>query len=97
VVVVGFRGLSGTEALLGRASDVVVHHAARPVMVVPCPLLSAEYAALIDKAVLVGWDGSTGAQAGSLRRDNSSGTARCWRFRLTPTRSRCRPTWQLTP
>jgi nucleotide-binding universal stress UspA family protein len=63
VVVVGSRGLSGTEALLGSVSDVVVHHATRPVMVVPYPLLSAEYAALTDKAVLVGWDGSTGAQA----------------------------------
>jgi Universal stress protein family len=57
------RGLSGAEAVLGSVSDVVVHHATRPVMVVPYPLLSAEYAALADKPIMVGWDGSTGGQA----------------------------------
>jgi nucleotide-binding universal stress UspA family protein len=63
VVVVGSRGLSGTEAVLGSVSDVIVHHATRPVMVVPYPLLSAEYAALADKPIMVGWDGSTGGQS----------------------------------
>lgn len=63
VVIVGSRGLSGTEAVLGGVSDIVVHHATRPVIVVPYPLLSAGSAALADKPVLVGWDGSTGARA----------------------------------
>jgi nucleotide-binding universal stress UspA family protein len=62
VVVVGSRGLSGTEALLGSVSDVAVHHATRPVLVVPYPMLSAGYAALAEKPILVAWDGSPGAQ-----------------------------------
>jgi nucleotide-binding universal stress UspA family protein len=62
VILVGSRGLSGTEAVLGSVSDIVVHHATRPVVVVPYPLLSAGHAALTDNPVLVGWDGSAGAQ-----------------------------------
>ena len=34
----------------------------KPVLVVPHPLLSTEYAALADGPVVLGWDGSSGAQ-----------------------------------
>jgi nucleotide-binding universal stress UspA family protein len=61
LVVVGSRGLGGTAALLGSVSDLVVRHSPRPVLVVPHPLLSHERAAAIDGPVLVGWDGSQGA------------------------------------
>jgi nucleotide-binding universal stress UspA family protein len=63
LVLVGARGLSGTSAALGSVSDVVVRHTPRPVLVVPRPLLTAEYAALRTGPVLVGFDASTGAQA----------------------------------
>jgi len=63
VVVVAARGLGGTDAVLGSVSDMVVHYCSRPVIVVPHPLLSAEYDALGDGPVVVGWDGSTGAQS----------------------------------
>ena len=62
LVLVGSRGLSGTQAVLGSVSDMVVHYAARPVLVVPHPLLAGEYAALFDGPVVVGWDGSAGAE-----------------------------------
>lgn len=62
LVLVGSRGLGGTEAALGSVSDLVVHDCGRPVVVVPHPLLSAEYAALSAGPVVVGWDGSTGAE-----------------------------------
>jgi nucleotide-binding universal stress UspA family protein len=62
VVLVGSRGLGGTQAVLGSVSDMVVHYSARPVVVVPYPTLSAEYAALADGPVVVGWDGSAGAE-----------------------------------
>ena len=62
LVLVGSRGLGGTDAILGSVSDLVVHHAASPVLVVPHPLLAAEYDALPDGPVLVGWDGSAGAE-----------------------------------
>jgi nucleotide-binding universal stress UspA family protein len=62
VVLVGARGLGRTEAVLGSVSDLVVHYSVRPVLVVPHPLLTAEYEALADGPVLVGWDGSEGAQ-----------------------------------
>ncbi|GAA0223080.1 universal stress protein [Cryptosporangium japonicum] len=61
LVVVGSRGLGGTRAFLGSVSDMVVHYSPRPVLVIPQPLLSAEYDALPDGAVVVGWDGSPGA------------------------------------
>ncbi|EXG82476.1 universal stress protein [Cryptosporangium arvum] len=61
LVVVGSRGLGGTRAFLGSVSDVVVHYAPGPALVIPQPLLSAEYDALTDGPVVVGWDGSTGA------------------------------------
>lgn len=63
VVVVGSRGLGGTQAVLGSVSDSVVHYCDRPVVVVPHPMLGSEYDALPDGPVLVGWDGSAGADA----------------------------------
>jgi nucleotide-binding universal stress UspA family protein len=60
-VVVGSRGLSGTAAALGSVSDLVVHHCPVPVLVVP-PLLSGERAAAATGPVLVGQDGSEGAE-----------------------------------
>jgi nucleotide-binding universal stress UspA family protein len=63
VVVVGSRGLGGAQAILGSVSDMVVHYTPRPVLVVPHPLLTAEHAALAEGPVVVGFDGSAGAQA----------------------------------
>jgi nucleotide-binding universal stress UspA family protein len=63
LIIVGSRGLGGTEALLGSVSDMTVHYGSRPVLVIPNPLLSAEYGALGTGPVVVGWDGSEGAQA----------------------------------
>jgi nucleotide-binding universal stress UspA family protein len=61
-VLVGSRGLGGTQAVLGSVSDMVVHYCPRPVVVVPHPMLAAEYEALPAGPVLVGWDGSAGAE-----------------------------------
>lgn len=61
VVVVAARGLGGTDAVLGSVSDMVVHYCSRPVLVVPHPLLSAEFDAVAEGPVVVGWDGSDGA------------------------------------
>lgn len=63
LVVIGSRGLGGSRAVLGSVSDTLVHYTARPVLVIPHPLLAAEFAALADGPVLIGWDGSDGAQA----------------------------------
>jgi nucleotide-binding universal stress UspA family protein len=63
VVVLGSRGLGGTDAILGSVSDTVVHYSSRPVLVMPHPLLSAEFESLAAGPVLVGWDGSPGAHA----------------------------------
>jgi nucleotide-binding universal stress UspA family protein len=63
VVLVGSRGLGGTRALLGSVSDVIVHYCSRPMVVVPHPMLSGEHAALSDGPLIVGWDGSAGAQS----------------------------------
>ncbi|MFJ5599942.1 universal stress protein [Micromonospora parva] len=63
LMLVGSRGLGGAKAVVGSVSDTVVHYAARPVLVVAHPLLMAERADVIDGPVIVGWDGSTGAQA----------------------------------
>lgn len=63
LVLIGSRGLGGSQAVLGSVSDMVVHYTARPVLVIPHPLLAPEYAALADGPVLVCWDGSDGAQA----------------------------------
>lgn len=63
VVLVGSRGLGGTKALLGSVSDMVVHYCSRPTIVVPSPMLMDEYSALTDGPVVIGWDGSAGAEA----------------------------------
>jgi nucleotide-binding universal stress UspA family protein len=76
LVLVGSRGLGGARAVLGSVSDMAVHYTPRPVLVVPHPLLTAEYAALTAGPVLVGYDGSAGAQ-----------TALATAARLFPTRS----------
>lgn len=76
LVVVGSRGLGGAKAVLGSVSDMVVHYSARPTLVVPYPLLLAERAAAIDGPVILGWDGSAGAQ-----------TALTTAARLFPTRT----------
>jgi nucleotide-binding universal stress UspA family protein len=62
LVLVCSRGLGGTHAVLGSVSDMVVHYTALPVVVIPHPLLTAEYAMLAHGPVVVGWDGSSGAQ-----------------------------------
>ncbi|HEX9831678.1 MAG TPA: universal stress protein [Mycobacterium sp.] len=62
LVLVGSRGLGGTQATLGSVSDMVVHYCARPVVVIPHPMLAAEYEALREGPVLLGWDGSAGAE-----------------------------------
>lgn len=61
VTVMGSRGLGGAHAVLGSVSDMVVHYAPWPVLVVPHPLFVAERRALAGGPVLVGWDGSPGA------------------------------------
>lgn len=76
LVLVGSRGLGGARAVLGSVSDMVVHYTLRPVLVVPYPLLIAESDALATGPVLVGFDGSAGAQ-----------TALTTATRLLPTRS----------
>ncbi|WP_372443268.1 universal stress protein [Actinoplanes teichomyceticus] len=62
LMVVGSRGLSGAQAVLGSVSDMVVHYALRPVLVVPHPLLQAERDVLDVGRVVVGWDGSPAAR-----------------------------------
>ncbi|WP_431920935.1 universal stress protein [Nonomuraea jabiensis] len=63
LVLLGSRGLGGARAVLGSVSDMVVHYTPRPVLVVPHPLLSAEQDVLANGPVLIGWDGSPGAEA----------------------------------
>lgn len=62
LVLVGSRGLGGTSAVLGSVADVIVHYSATPVLVVP-PLAAAERETLMAGPIVVGWDGSAGAQA----------------------------------
>ncbi|QUR67833.1 universal stress protein [Mycobacterium spongiae] len=62
LVLVGSRGHGGTQAVLGSVADMVVRSCARPVVVVPYPMLTAEWAGLPEGPVLVGWDGSPGAE-----------------------------------
>lgn len=61
LILVGSRGLGGTQALLGSVSDVIVHHATAPVLVAPCPLATTAYDALAAGPIVVGWDASPGA------------------------------------
>jgi nucleotide-binding universal stress UspA family protein len=61
VVIVGARGIGGTDSKMGSVSDLVVHHAPRPVLVVSQHMVSAEYEAVSDGPVVVGVDGSAGA------------------------------------
>ncbi|MEU7906491.1 universal stress protein [Actinoplanes sp. NPDC049118] len=63
LVLLGSRGLGGTSAALGSVSDVAAHYTPRPVLVAPHPMLIAEQEALPAGPVLVGWDGSLGAEA----------------------------------
>jgi nucleotide-binding universal stress UspA family protein len=63
LLLLGARGLQGAKAVLGSASDMAVHYATRPVIVMPYPMLAAERAEVLDGPVLVGWDGSPGADA----------------------------------
>jgi nucleotide-binding universal stress UspA family protein len=63
LVLVGSRGLGGAPAVLGSVSDMVVHYASRPVLVVPHPLLAAEEDSLAAGPILVATDGSAGARA----------------------------------
>lgn len=62
VVIVGARGLNGTDAVLGSVSDLAVHYATVPALVVPNPLLTNEFTALSGGPVVVGYDGSAGAE-----------------------------------
>ncbi|PRC41520.1 universal stress protein [Mycobacterium sp. ITM-2017-0098] len=62
VIVIGDRGLDGSKAVIGSVSDMVVHYASVPVLVVPNPLLTDEFEALADGPVLVGYDGSQGGE-----------------------------------
>jgi nucleotide-binding universal stress UspA family protein len=63
LIVVGARGLGGARAVFGSVSDVIVHYASCPVLVVPHPLLQPERAALGGGPIVVGWDGSAGSDA----------------------------------
>lgn len=62
VIVIGDRGLGHSKAVVGSVSDMVVHYATVPVLVVPNPLLSDEFAALTNGPVLIGYDGREGAE-----------------------------------
>jgi nucleotide-binding universal stress UspA family protein len=62
-VVVGSRGLSGSDAVLGSVSELLVHHSPVPVLVSKEALLSSEYEALAGGPVVVGFDHSDGAAA----------------------------------
>ncbi len=62
VLIVGARGIGATDSKLGSVSDLVVHHAPRAVLVVSQHMVSAEYDAVADGPVVVGVDGSAGAE-----------------------------------
>ncbi|AFM15806.1 universal stress protein UspA-like protein [Mycolicibacterium chubuense NBB4] len=63
VMIIGARGLGGTEAAIGSVSDMAVHYATVPVLVIPSPLLADEFDALSSGPVVVGYDGSDGAES----------------------------------
>ena len=60
-VLVGSRGLTGSDAALGSVSELLVLHSTRPVLVTRQTLLIAEYEALDNGPVVVGFDQSEGA------------------------------------
>ncbi|CAN5506388.1 universal stress protein [soil metagenome] len=62
-VLVGSRGLTGSEAMLGSVSELLVQHSTRPVLVTRQTLLIAEYEALTAGPVAVGFDHSDGSAA----------------------------------
>lgn len=62
LVLIGSRGLSGIEAALTSFTELVLHHSTVPVLVVPFPLLSDDRALVASGRVVVGWDGSAGAE-----------------------------------
>lgn len=63
LVVVGSRGMSGAQAVLGSTSDMVAHVSHVPVLVIPHPLTTSERAAVESGPVIVAFDGSPGAEA----------------------------------
>jgi nucleotide-binding universal stress UspA family protein len=62
LMVVGSRGTGGMRASMGSVSELVVHVSPVPVLVVPHPLTTAEWAAAASGPVVVGTDGSPHAQ-----------------------------------
>lgn len=62
VALIGSRGLAGIEAALESFTELVLHHSAIPVLVVPYPLLSDDRALAATGRVAIGWDGSPGAE-----------------------------------
>ncbi|WP_353988710.1 universal stress protein [Ruicaihuangia caeni] len=63
LMAMGSRGLSGARAVLGSTSDVVAHVSQVPVLVVPFPLTTSEWAAMDAGPILIASDGSPGAEA----------------------------------
>lgn len=61
VVIVGARGIGATDSKMGSVSDLLVHHAPRPVLVVSQHMVSAEHESVADGPIVVGVDGSAGA------------------------------------
>ena len=62
LMVVGSRGLGGMRASMGSVSELVVHVSPVPVLVVPYPMTTVEWAAAESGPVVVGTDGSPPAQ-----------------------------------
>lgn len=62
LLLVGTRGLTGPGAILDSFTDLLVHHSTRPVLVVPYPLLADDRSRAESGSVVLGWDGSTGAE-----------------------------------
>ena len=62
LIVLGSRGMSGLQAVLGSTSDLVAHVSSVPVLVVPFPLTTSEWDAVGTGPVLVASDGSPGAE-----------------------------------